>query len=396
MIYFLVNNDYQLYDARRHLLALRNSDLSSGLIEVPHTLNSPNRGEGFDSICRFVSPLTKHGWLGAWARYFASARDVHSALHPAADDVLLLYTEYELLNHFIALRFKRANARVYLLEDGGVATYIPFSLPMREQLSVKERVIATMTRCLPHLGETQFHKVNGMVFPWLPDRFIDGICVYRPLEVVREIPIQMMCRPGTLRIRPICGRVIFLNERMYDLYQTPDQYMDGLDRILSALSKGFVEVHFKFHPREEDNWRQRIRRLLNDRHPKVRIIEDTQAIEELVAEMRPEVLASYFSAALLNVGSPDIEPMFLYQLLPELNCQKVFMQLSALLKKWNYQFVGSFEAACSGYRSAVTLTSNGATQSSLVDLLKPRLNSVAFSDADTTCGGYIASAHERN
>lgn len=354
MIYFLVNNDYQLFDARRHAEALCERGLTPSLVEVPHSLQEADRGQGFKSVLTLATPLRSHRWLGAWLCYFASVKEVERALRPQRDDVLFIYTEYELLNHFIVLQFKRAGARVYLLEDGGVGTYLPFSLPGDEPLSCKERVIAAMTRCLPGLGKTQFHKVNGVVFPWLEDKRLDGLCLYRPLEIVRSLPVFVLRRIRSAPVEPRRGRVIFLNERMYDDYQTAEQYLERLQSILASLAQGFDEVFFKFHPREEAEWKDRIRALLASQPPSVRIVECERAIEALVEDYRPEVIASYFSTALLNLDGTGIEPMFLYQLLPELASQKVFVQLTALLTQWNYRFVTAWGDARSGYRSGMT------------------------------------------
>jgi hypothetical protein len=332
MIYFLVNNDYQLLDARRHLQQLREREIAATLIEVPHTLNTVDRTAGFEAVMTFASPLTSHGWLAAWPRYFASARDVVRRLRPDGRDTLLFYTEFELVNHFIALRFKARGAKTVLLEDGGFGTYLPFSIDAAEPLGAKERLIAAMTRRLP-------------------DKTIDAVAMYRDVRIVRSIPTLLMHDAERPRIDPIPGKVIFLNERMYDVYQTPEQYVNSLHRILAALIAGFDQVSFKFHPREQDDWTRRIRAILAVTYPSVRIIEERQSIEHLMAEERPEVLASYFSTTLLNLGTCGVEPLYLYHLFEELAQQKIFRQTTTLLAQWHYRFVQSLTDVRAGYQS---------------------------------------------
>jgi hypothetical protein len=373
MIYFLVNNDYQLLDARIHAQGLRLQGQESTLIEVPHMLQESNRGDGFRQLFNFPAPLKSHGWMGAWWCYFGARRDVNRQLTPKAGDTLFLYTEYELLNHFIALRFKRAGARVFLLEDGGVGTYIPFSVPSQEKLTLKEHIVALMTRCLPGLHRTTFHKLNGIVFPWMEDRQIDGLCTYRPLRIIRQIPVHVLHGPVRARLETIPGRVLFLNERMYDDYQNATEYMHGLETIMRALVKGFGEVLFKFHPREKQPWRGRIAELLASHFPTVRIVEDSRAAELLLAELRPEALASYFSTALLSLTGTGIEPLFLFQLLPEVARQKVFVQCEGLLRQWNYHFVANWDEAHSGYTSCMG-SDGGVPYTSLQNLLQSSHN----------------------
>lgn len=359
MIYFLVNNDYQLFDARQHLSELEEKSIAASLIEVPHYLNSPDRDRGFAEVLRFASPLKAHRWGGAWLRYFASWWKVVRTLKPSAEDVLFLYTEFELLNHFIARRFKRSGAKIYLVEDGGFGTYVPLSLAGGEALTKKEAIVAAMSRLLPGLGATVFHKANGVVFPWLPDTYLDGLCVYRPVSIVRQIPIKLLKRPAPYKpVDRIEGRVIFLNERMYDVYQNSQQYFDGLERIVEGLTRGFDEVIFKFHPSETAEWRRRISAFLEERAHSVQILEDDTNIEGLLGDYRPEVLASYFSTALLNLEGSGVEPMYLYHLIDAVAAQKVFLLVSALLRQWNYNFADYEDGICSGYRSGLAADAN--------------------------------------
>jgi len=353
MIYFLVNNDYQLVDARRHLAELRARGLVATLIEIPHTLNAERRGEGFERVVTLPTPLRGQRWVKAWRGCFGAPSRIAAALQPTAADVLFFYTEYELLNHMAALRFKAAGARIFLLEDGGFATYVPFSVAAEEAMTLKERIIAAMTRRLPGLRGTRFHKINGQVYPWLPDRVIDAVGVYRAITPIRDLKIRLLRRQARPAVAPHKGRVIFLNQPMYDHYQTDDQYLAGLDRLVGALCKGFHEVLFKFHPRESPAWRERIGALLAQRHLRVRILEDDRPFEQLATAYVPEALASYFSTALLNLDVTGIEPLYLYHLLPEVAEQPVFAQATLLLQRWGYRFAPSIDDVRSGFSSGL-------------------------------------------
>lgn len=359
MIYFLVNNDYQLIDARTHAKVMWDRGMAAALIEVPHSLRESDRARGFTSVQTLATPAGAHRWLGVWLRYFGAAKAVQRKIHPQRDDVLFVYTEYEILNHLVVRKFKQAGARVYLIEDGGVGTYLPFTLPGDKSLSPKEKIIAAMTRCIPGLASTRFHKVNGVVFPWLEDKQLDGVCLYRPLKIVRSMPVIVVRRASTAPVSPRRGRVVFLNERMYDHYQSDQVYLDGLDRILLNLQQGFDEVFFKFHPREQEPWRARILAMLS-KYPAIQLIDSERPFELLAQDYQPEVIASYFSTALLNLDRSGIEPMFLYQLLPELAAQKIFVQLTALLTQWNYRFVADWEQATTGYLSGISTAASEA------------------------------------
>lgn len=371
MIYFLVNNNYQLLDAQMHAKSFGVYGMKSFLLEVPHKLNNREISVDFSSNIIFETPIKSHGWLVAWWRYYEWSKKLYSELNPRPGDTLIFYTEYELLNQLIAIRFKQAGAKVIILEDGGVGTYIPFSVTKSERLTFKETAKAQMTRCLPGLSDAQFHKVNGVVFPWLADKYLDGLCVYKPLTVARNFPVYLINGPLRTPVEVVKGRVLFLNEDLYNCYQSYSGYINGLKKIMTALVLGFREVFFKFHPREDMSSRKSIKIFLEDNFPTIRIVEDDCPVEILFPEIAPEIVASYFSTPLLNLEGTGIEPLFLYHLLPDLIQQKMFAQLHALLSQWNYCFVTDWRDVCSGFQSGMIKQSD-AHGRSLVDVVIPK------------------------
>jgi len=350
MIYFLVNNDYQLFDVRRHLADLAAHGQQPALIEVPHNLRSQDRGAGFARTDTFETPLKGRGPAAAWAKYWSCSKQIRRRIQPSREDVLFLYTEYELLNHLLAREFKCGGARVYLIEDGGMATYLPLSLSSTESFTTREAVKGAMTRLIPGLAATRFHKANGIVFPWLEDSQLDGICLYRAVDIARKIPTFLIEEPPQAPLTREPGRVLFLNERIYDYYQTRPQFLRGLELILESLTRGFSEVLFKFHPSESAAWIGDIGALLQQRYPSIRVIEDKAAVETIIERYAPEVVASYCCTALLSLWGRGIQPLYLYHLFEEMASQKLFRQMTTLLSRWNYAFVDSFAAVRSGYR----------------------------------------------
>ncbi len=369
MLYILVNNDYHLQALRRHGIAALGGPAGTTLITVPHALSAHDTSD-FQAVHRFYTPLGHSRLPFALWQYGAQARAVARALRPGPGDTLVFFTEVEWLNQIVVQHFRRRGARVVILEDGGFGTYIPMSLPDSEPLSVRDRCVQAAYRLVPGLERSRLFKVNGQLFPRLPDDAIDAIGIYRDVPLHRRVPTRRVLRPArkTCDIRP--GTVVFLNERMYDHYQTGDVYLAGLRRLLTALTNGFKAVHFKFHPRESEDWKVRIRGLLEREFPAIDVIDRPVIIEEMIQDYRPAVLASYFSAALLSIEYEGIEPLYLYHLLDDLKDQPVFTIASHILGTWGYHFVGSDDEVRSGYRSGI-VTDDPATGIELQQLLSP-------------------------
>ena len=365
MIYFLINNNYQYYDLKLHLLDISKQDVS--LIIVPYTLDD-SKIAGFGSIYRY--PRASKPRLSAQVRnYLRQRKLVEKEIQPSRSDVLFFYTEYDLLNQHIVTHFKRNGAKVYLIEDGGLATYLPFRMMDADPLSAREKVKQWLYRSLPSLHTLRLHKLNGHTFPWMADKLIDGVCLYRPVSIRRDIPTILVRRAvQQSQIIPIRSMVIFLNEQMY-YYQTPDAYLAGLQKIMDGLCCGFDTVYFKFHPREDAAWRSRITHDVLDRFQKLKVIEDDSGIEDVIELYHPSVAASYFSAGLLNLLDRGVEPLYLYHLLPDISSQPICIEATTVLRELGYNFIHEISGATSGFQSGLMSRSYEADAISLTELL---------------------------
>jgi hypothetical protein len=351
MIYFLVNNDYQYLEAERLARELRAEDRSTALIAIPHTLTRRLDRQLFDPIITLPTPAHLP-WPRAWLRYLRARGRVRAALPAAAGDVLLLFTEYELLNQLAARVFKERSGSAYLVEDGGVGTYIPLTLERPEAYSWKNRLLQASMRAIPGLAGMRFTKFDGILFPMMDDRHLDGVCLYRPMRITRRVPVSVISRPKPqpISIRP--GRVVFLNQPLYSEHiQSEPDYLDGLRRILGALSAGYPEVLFKFHPREPASARERITQSVLDTFPGVQVVEGNQPFEAMLADLRPEAVASYNSTPLLNLTGTGVQPLFVYHLLPDLRKAPSFDAMHTLLEAWGYQFASDWSEVAAGYRA---------------------------------------------
>ena len=353
MLYVLVNNDYQLQALGRHGIASHDGGAGITLITVPHALSATIAENRFAAVHRFDTPLGRTRMpLTLW-RYASRAREVAATLRPGPGDTLLFFTEAEWLNQIVVQHFHARGARVVMLEDGGFATYIPMSMAASEPLTWRERCIQAAYRLVPGLARSRLFKVNGHLFPRLPDDAIDAIALYQDVPLHRDVAIRRVRRPArkTCELRP--GSVLFLNERMYDHYQGAEVYLAGLRHLMRTLVTGFDAVQFKFHPREPQDWKHRIGELLAREFPAIEIIDRPGTIEEMILDYRPEVLASYFSAGLLSIEYQGIEPLYLYPLLDDLVDQPVFTIATRILTAWGYRFVASDDDVRRGYRSGI-------------------------------------------
>ena len=368
MIYFVVHNNYQRHDFELHLAELDRKDVT--LVSIPHTLEAceyPGIAARFHYAPRFGQGALP--WVLDYLRF---ARAIERDIRPAPGDVCFLYTEYELLNHYIAARFRKAGAKVYLVEDGGFPTYLVFRLIEAEAMSFKQALKEKVFRLLPGLSEMRFHRINGHVFRLMPDSTIDAVCLYRPVPLVRKVPTVLLRRPPEPALDSIRGCVIFLNEDVYNGQLDAEDYLRDLQALLSQLCRRFHEVLFKFHPRESGEWRARIRGRVLARLPAVKEVGNDAGIEDIVDRYRPSIAVSYLSAGLLNLLYRGVEPLYIYHLFPQLRGQPLYRESTAILESQGYNFVPGIEAIAPDYRSGLELGERAASATRLAELAGTR------------------------
>ncbi|WPC68118.1 polysialyltransferase family glycosyltransferase [Rhodoferax ferrireducens] len=365
MIYFLINNNYHRLDFENHLSHLDENNVT--LIEIPHTLDE-RRYTKLSGIFRYRKP-PQSGLMAQVMSFLSLVRKIGADINPTSGDTLFFYTEYEILNQYVAGRFMQAGSRVYLIEDGGLGTYVPFRMSGCESLTLKESTKQFVYRLLPGISRIRLHKLNGFIFPWMPDSCITGVCLYRPVSISRIIPTHILKRPFQPQVNCTSGRVVFLNEPIYSIYQGEEEYIDGLIKIVDGLCNGFNEVLFKFHPRETDEWRTRIKQQITFHFPRVNFIKVDTAIEEVVDHYHPSVVASYFCSALLSLCDRGIQPLFLYHLIPDIQRQPIFRETTSVLTDLGYHFVENFSEANSNFRSGLLNTANYQNSITLAELI---------------------------
>lgn len=348
MIYFLINNDYHYFDFELHVPTLGTETVH--LVEIRHTLARRDSTQSM-TISRF-EPVLNSGVARALLSQFYTARAIQRSIRPSSSDVLFLYTEYEPLNQLVVSLFRRVGARVYLIEDGGIATYITFRVPVSEPLRPKEQLLRALYRCLPGAGKLRMQKIGGNLYPWMPDDSFDGVCLYRPVRIGRNIPVLPLRRPAQSWVtNSNRERILFLNQDLYAFnYLSDDDYLDMLSKVLAGLSVGFEEVLFKFHPRETEAWRERIRRQIVGRWPNVVCLTGSQGIEATLEEHGAGLAASFNSTALMSLVHRGVEPVFLYHLFPLLTRHADFHENTAVLREWGYVFVEDVRDVTPAYR----------------------------------------------
>jgi len=335
VIYFLINNNYHWYDVKLHLPALKEAGMEVGLIQIPHKLDLVVSDANIGKIITYESPHI--GRKNFWNPFHIRSvhRQIEQEFELSEDDVLIVYTEYELLNQFFIKKFKTKNAKVFILEEG-FATYITFA-DVLTRLPLKQRIKLAYLQMFADYNETYLNFLNGIDFPQISDRFIDGVFLYRDVTIARNIRKIVISKEVETLESLNSKYVLFLNEKMYEYYTTMTEHLDILHDLLSKLSLQFEAVYFKFHPVETSANKELQKKIINQ-FSNIQIIESDKAIEEFIEDYRPKYIVSFLSAALLNLYDKGLRPVYCYRYYASLMKNEIFKNIDQTLEKMGYIF----------------------------------------------------------
>jgi alpha-2,8-polysialyltransferase (POLYST) len=373
MIYFVVNNDYHLYDVALHLKALESRLVT--LILVPHSIDARTIPRSVHRIVSIDRIALEKGKLSALLYALRLPGLVRRQIDLRPGDTLFMYSEYELANQVIACMFRKAQVPVYLIEDGGFGTYLPFRHAQSEPLTLRETLQQIYERLMPGLRNSRIHKVNGERFRAMDDRLLSGLLLYKSVQIKRDIPQHLIARPvfagGDTGTR---NNVVFLNEPIYQHYQTFSEYRADLVHVIAALVERFPKVYFKFHPRESEAVRAQIRAALAG-FDSMEYWPGDLSVEFSIDDRAVGYACSYISTGLLNLCARSIEPIFIYGLLPSLRDLPIFVRATETLKELGYRFPADWNAVRPTFQSGLCdkpLSNAGKTLMNFVEAAEQR------------------------
>lgn len=356
-----------MIDVYEHCEHLKEDEKS--LIQIPHTLECIEKNENFKNIFTFETPFKGvRNFLNIF-KVKKLEKKIENNLNINKEDILFVYTEYEVLNQYIISIFKKIGAKVYVIEDGGFPTYLTYSVSNQSNLPIKEKIKLYYMKYILGYKYLEYLYYNKIVFPQINAKFIDGVMFYLDVQITRDITKYVINRDVKELILDV-NKAIFLNEDAYHFYCTKNEFCTILEDILKNMSKNFDVVYFKFHPREieEDKlWQKEIIK----KYKNIEVINDNTPFENLIETYQTKYVFSFLSAALLNVNAMGAIPVYVYHLYDAISKNSVFKEIDFILQNANYKFIGKdYNMDKIGFERKI----NCAENSTLKDFIRENSN----------------------
>ncbi len=308
MIYFLVNNDYHLHLDIELAKQLREFEL--GLIQIPYSLNTLEKSDLFIKVYnypnRLVASIKKLLFNPLAIKRII--KKVDAELVPQKDDVLLVHTEMDLLNQHIIKKFYKAGSKIFLLEDG-TATVCHYNM-LSGKISFKDNFRKFLLKYFYNFDYLKFKKYGVETFPEMNDFIFKGVIVNHGDCIKRDIPLYKL-KPIKEPIKFLDpNSVVFFSQAMYLWFLTEEEYILFIDDFLST-SSNFSKFYFKFHPSENDDVKNKIIKIIKERHPNVIVLNEKDIAENIIEKYPVKYAITFNSTAALNLINRGVVPIFI-------------------------------------------------------------------------------------
>lgn len=308
MIYFLINNDYHLSLDMK--LAEQLPDFELGLIQIPYSLNILSKSEVFSKIFTYHQRVyaSLYRLIMRPKEILNSLKIVDKELTIRADDILLVHTELDVLNQYVIQKFYKANAKIYLLEDG-TATMCYFSTPP-QAASFMHNIRAFILNFFYGFKYTSIKKYGAEILPVMDDNVFNGMIVSFGDKIDRKIPLYKL-RPFDEPIEvKFDNGAIFFSQPVYFWFCTEHQYIKYIDDLM-AVAYRFERFYFKFHPSDTENVKRAVTRLIKEKYSYILIIIENDIAEKLIIKYPVKYAITFNSTAVFNLMNRGIVPIFL-------------------------------------------------------------------------------------
>lgn len=311
--YFLVNSDFQCFDAQSHVASFRRRGVPVALIKIPGSYAFAVDESAFDAVYGFESPFN--------ARFLAtSRREVRHAtariareLPVAPGDALVVYHEMQPLNCLVAHAAHRRGGRVFMLERG-ISSYLANPSRSAPQWTLRAALKTLYARHVLGARELHYVKQRG---PYTWPRLDEAVVKARLFYLAhRDPPPKSQIIANTYE--PIDDLdedvAMFISQPIYryEGYATQAAYLDTVSEVCAELAGKFRKVHVKFHPKDSEEMKAALRSRLDDR-VNIRWLDDARPIERTVDATRARWVYGFFSGALYALAFRGCRAVFVHE-----------------------------------------------------------------------------------
>lgn len=300
---FLINNEYHYSLACNFIKneGVKAEDVK--FILIKHVFNNSKvkmKTEEYNCIPRLIE--SKLDYINVFKHF--SLRQKIGKLKFSEKSILFIFTEFELVNCAIVKAARKQGARIVLVEDGGIASYIQFVL--KGNRNSFRFIIPKLILQITEVKET---RIDNYLHSRMPDRYFDSLVYSLPLKHSRDI--KTLISNSFYNTDELVGEcrengAMYINQDLYHSYMDFDEYLKSTIHVIRDIINecSGKSIIFRFHPR--DNKRQTIELVLSKEFDALEFDYGDLIIEDVIISKGISKVYGYNSSALFLLGKRGI------------------------------------------------------------------------------------------
>lgn len=350
MIYLSIDNDYHFKQASALINKL---NLRLGLFKIishDSVRNNNAKLSGFEIIPIDGHPLSDGMSFKRWISYVKSYLhliNLNQTFTFDKNDVLIIFTEYQLNNAVLAKKIKIAGGKTYLFDEG-IGFYCDNSFYHKKNFVLKKYIFKFIF-FLVRIPVVSKIAQEGIVFS-IKDIFINKIFLRMPIPINRNVPVAIspLSFVKQTQVSRRDYRVAFFIASNFDCFDMKRQEMDLANDVIMHLAKLFSYVYIKIHPSDYFKKNDVYNFYQSFKGNNLEVIDNSIDAIEAIEQHNPAIVVGTISTVLFDYLSMGGEVIFTYHLLPY---KESFGVYTHTLERLDYNFINSIDEITAEYKS---------------------------------------------
>lgn len=369
MIYISIDNDYHFEQASSlvNKLNLRREQVK--IISHHSPRNNNVKEADFEVILVKGHPLSDGMSFRKLASHLKShlhILDLNQVIDFKGNDILIIFTEYQLNNAVLAKKMKMAGGKVYLFDEG-IGFYFNNSTHHKKSLSFKKLIFKFILyfHGIPVLPKNAH---EGVIFS-IKDVLIDKIYLRALIPINRNVPIEISPLSDVRRSRLSSEHetAAFFVATNFDCFGLKKEEMELARKVINHLTKVFSKVYIKIHPSDYFSKNDVYDFYLSFNSKNLQVVDNSINAIKVIELYNPRVVVGSMSTVLFDAISEGAEAIFTYHLLPYVENFGVYTHTLVSL---SYNFVKSIDEITPEYKSGIDKHNLFGKSSSAIDLME--------------------------
>ncbi len=340
MIYISVDNDFHTEIAINYI-----NNFKVDKKDITFISNKSNRNSAVYSLGFFVIQIPGHPFsigtgfknLLTYIRTIKQHFLLKKIFNFKPDDILLILTEYQINNAYLAKIMKKSGGQIFLLDEG-IGFYLNNHYFHEKNITIEDKfflLIFNLIFLIFLLPIKAKKGQEGRMFVTIHDNLINKFFSSLQINVERKIKTVQYKRIHKIKKnkqKKNNKTAVYLASN-FECYGLKNEEKEIARKAINYLAATFDKVYIKVHPQDASLKNDLFLFYSSLKKKNIHIISNSLTSNQAINKINPSLIVGTFSSSLVDAFISGYNVIFLYQLLPKI---KELELCSLILNDFNY------------------------------------------------------------